>query len=421
MTIKSRGKSYTALTLLDIGSSLGYVELDFAKRCKLKQEGIWSGRISTLHGTKQQDFPIYVVNMVDKDGKVIKAKFLGSPEIGYKQGLPQKLFHKLCEDFKLPVSSVQNPSGCINLLVGLDQCSLLANKTGLTNPNYPQLYLCESQLSSQYIFCGSLGRELLDAVDVETQCFKSDILCFSVHHVTTPENDESLFAIHPANKMSKYDQLSYLPREFKKLKSMVLALQTSFYRVNQQNSLTDSAHPERGDRENAQEREGATNRVARRPQIHVEFEPQTIDCSQNEGPRRMNNYWNSSVVLQAKPSPLTHNVEDATAVPSLACSSCSKMLQSCRSCKYLSSELSIMDLKQLKIIRESIKLIPAPAPESGERVLVDYPFTVNINEAFHHSNSNINIAKKNTERLRQRLMKINMHQVFHEEMLKTLE
>ena len=80
-----------------------------------------------------------------------------------------------------------------------------------------------------------------------------------------------------------------------------------------------------------------------------------------------------------------------------------------------------MDLKQLKIIRESIKLIPAPAPESGERILVDYPFTVNIDEAFHYSNSNINIARKNSERLRQRLMKINMHQVFHEEMLKTLE
>ena len=61
------------------------MDLDFAKRCKLKQEGNWSGRISTLHGTKQQEFPIYVVNMLDKDGKVIRAKFLGSPEIGYKQ------------------------------------------------------------------------------------------------------------------------------------------------------------------------------------------------------------------------------------------------------------------------------------------------------------------------------------------------
>ena len=92
MTIKSKGKTHTVLTLLDIGSSLGYVALDFAQECNLKQEGMWAGKITTLHGTRQEQFPIFVVNLVDRDGKVIKAKFLGSPQIGYKQGLPDKLF-----------------------------------------------------------------------------------------------------------------------------------------------------------------------------------------------------------------------------------------------------------------------------------------------------------------------------------------
>ena len=182
---------FDAICLLDVGSSLGYITLKLARRCKLKQAGSWEGEISTLHGTKPGIYPIFIVDLLDRDGKVISVKFLGSPRIGHKEALPTKLFKKLCTEFRFSPSSVQNVGGEISLLLGLDQCSLLADKVvQYTNQDYPELYVCTSVLSHSYIFCGALGRDLLDSDEVNTTCFKADILCFSTQHVTAKQNNE---------------------------------------------------------------------------------------------------------------------------------------------------------------------------------------------------------------------------------------
>ena len=157
--LKSNEEVFDAICLLDVGSSLGYITLELARRCKLKQAGSWEGEISTLHGTKPGIYPIFIVDLLDRDGKIISVKFLGSPRIGHKEALPTKLFKKLCSEFRLPLSSVQNVGGEISLLLGLDQCSLLADKVvQYTNQDYPELYVCTSVLSHSYIFCGALGR-----------------------------------------------------------------------------------------------------------------------------------------------------------------------------------------------------------------------------------------------------------------------
>ena len=400
---------FDAICLLDVGSSLGYITLELARRCKLKQAGSWEGEISTLHGTKPGIYPIFIVDLLDRDGKIISVKFLGAPRIGHKEALPTKLFKKLCAEFRLPPSSVQNVGGEISLLLGLDQCSLLADKVvQYTNQDYPELYVCTSVLSHSYIFCGALGRDLLDSDEVNTTCFKADILCFSTQHVAARQNKNSIFAVYGKNGDNCFAFWDHLSPTIRKLKSFRFASQTCFYSMDQITSPGDSHTVPDG-----------IEPIKR--QFHLDFQPKPLNWAEEDQLNDISNYVNASVVYQAKASPLGNVIEQAIPVPSLTCQACAKMLAGCRDCKYLSSELSIIDLKQLQIMRNCIKVIPDPAGSTEKRIFVDYPFTVDVQEAFHHKFSNVNIAKKNTERLRERLMKLNLHKTFHEEMVKSLD
>ena len=407
--LKSNGKIFNAICLLDIGSSMGYCTTELAERCGLKQSGSWEGEVSTLHGSKPGIYPIFVVDLLDKDGNIISVKFLGAPRIGQKQALPNKLFKRLCHDFKLSPGSVQNIGGEISLLLGLDQCSLLADKnTEYVNQNYPELYVCSSALSYSYIFCGSLGRELLHADEVSTVCFKADLLCFATQHVTAKQNEDSVFAVYNGNDENDFILRTYLSPKLRKINALRLASQTCFYSMDQ---TTSAEHPC-----------VAPNGIeSTKTLVHVDFQPKSLNWAEEDQLNDVDNYISSSVVYQAKPSPLGNIIDEAIPVPSLTCQSCAKMLAGCRDCKYLSSELSIMDLKQLQIMRDCIKVIPDPEGSGKKRIHVDYPFTVNVDEAFHCKFSNVHIAKRNTERLRERLMKLGLHKTFHEEMVKAVD
>ena len=96
-------------------------------------------------------------------------------------------------------------------------------------------------------------------------------------------------------------------------------------------------------------------------QFHLDFQPKPLNWAEEDQLNDISNYVNASVVYQAKASPLGNVIEQAIPVPSLTCQACAKMLVGCRDCKYLSSELSIIDLKQLQIMRDCIKVIPDPA------------------------------------------------------------
>ena len=394
---------HSVIALLDIGSSMGYIDLTLAKRLRLPQSGEWTGAIATLHGTKTGKYPIFVVNLITKDNEMVTAKFLGSSRIGHKEKVPDKIFDKLCQEFNLPVSNVQNPHGAVELLIGLDTAHLLADKEAeLRSDRYPELFVCSSQLNAKFLLCGAVGKNMLDAEDVETLSFFTDIICFTAMVVEAPRHIGALYASYTKGHILPWCS-GFLPRSLKRLAAMFMTIGTSFYGNDKTyyDKLPQLAAPPG-------------------PALQLDFDPEPGSWAEDVERLSADHYSRISRCFNAKPSPLTAPLEDSAPTPSLTCSDCSRMLAACKVCRYIGSEMSLNELKQLEIIRNSIKVIPNPDGE-GKRLLCDYPFSLDPEVAFSSKYSNHDIARKNTERLRERVIKLGLGDAFHQEMQKIVE
>ena len=396
---------HSVVALLDIGSSMGYIDLSLAKRLRLPQSGEWTGAIATLHGTKSGKYPIFVVNLITKDNEMVTAKFLGSSRIGHKEKVPDKLFDKLCQEFSLPASSVQNPHGAVELLIGLDTAHLLADKEAeFKSDRYPELFVCSSQLNAKFLLCGAVGKNMLDDEDVETLSFFTDIICFAAMVVEAPRHVGALHAKYTKQHILPWCS-GFLPRSLKRLSAMFMSIGTSFYGNNNDKTYCDKL-PQLA--------------APPAPALRLDFDPEPGTWAEDDERLSADHYSRISRCFNAKPSPLTAPLEDSAPTPSLTCSDCSRMLAACKVCRYIGSEISLNELKQLEIIRNSIKVIPNPDGE-GKRLLCDYPFSLDPEVAFSAKYSNHDIARKNTERLRERVIKLGLGDAFHQEMQKIVE
>ena len=397
VTMKVTGGEARGVALLDVGSSLGYISIPFAKKNKLKQEGVWKGKVSTIHGTKESRHPIYVAHLVDIHNKVHTARFLGTERIGHKQGLPHQLFVDLCKDFKISQASFQNVEGPIQILVGLDTCHLLADKhIDLSIPKYPELFVCSSLLSSQYIFCGAIGKDLLDSKLVQTLTFKTDILCFHTSAVSTTRHPDTVSITYDENDKTEHRESGWMwslvSAPVKRLWAFTTALTSRLRRVSPSFSQQDEGHIK----------------------IRVHFDDVPDQEAHEDAPDSCSSFL-------VKPSAAHNNISDAAPAPSLHCPDCIARINSCKTCKYINSEISIHELKQLELLRNSIQIIDDPHGSGGKRLLCNYPLTVIPEEAFHARFSNVNIARRNSERLRERVIRLGLGKQFHQEMLKVLE
>ena len=379
------------ICLLDVGSSIGYTTIEYAKRCRMKPAGEWTGSVSTINGTKMSTYPIFMAKIKDARGHYHSAKLLGTRRIGLKKKLPDELFKKLCQDFHLSQSSLQNSDGEINILLGLDSAALLSDKhLDMSNPNYPQLFVCSSPLSSQFFFCGSIGKDLLGDDIVRTLTFKQDLVCF--HTALTSAS------YHPSSLSVDYNDVVTTPflsslasRALRRRSALNIALRTRASLTTP--VLTFLTRLTFGN--NYYQQNGEFN-FSSHPELH-------------------------QICHLIKPNRPGDLVDDAVPVPSLHCSECAQRLAGCRQCRYLRSEVSVDDLRQLQLMRDSVQVIEDPEGSGGKRLLCSYPFNVQPEEAFHAKYSNYRAAMKNSERLRQRVLKLGLADEFHAEIMKIVE
>ena len=385
ITLKCGSHRETGISLLDSGSSLGYTTLQFAKKSQMKQDGVWQGIVQTIHGARESEHPIFVASIEDACGKVHSTKLLGTKKIGFKQGLPDALFKDLCSDLKVSSTSLQNPDGPIDILLGLDVSSLLASKhLELSSPRHPELFICSSPLYSQYFLCGAIGREMLSQDVIRTLTFKTDIVCFSISHYPAHYPDDS----RDEGDHDPHDPCSPSPWHLGQFMSAPLKLLRSC-------SAIIRCHLSRW------------KQVTR---VNKNISPQDNDGGSGVQP---------SYVI--KSSPACDRLEDVMAIPSIHCQDCARRQAGCKVCKYLNSEISLNDLRELQLIRSLISVRPNPDDPSKMQIFCDYPWSVDINHAFAPKHSNMLAAKHNSERLRLRLLRINMAEAFHQEMQKVIE
>ena len=83
---------------------------------------------------------------------------------------------------------------------------------------------------------------------------------------------------------------------------------------------------------------------------------------------------------QSKPSAAIHNVEDVAVKPDLICDPCKRAISACPVCKYINSNLSLIELQHLEIMRDNMSLVSRD--DGTFQILVNYPQLKNPNEVF---------------------------------------
>ena len=114
---------------------------------------------------------------------------------------------------------------------------------------------------------------------------------------------------------------------------------------------------------------------------------------------------------QSKPSAAIHNVEDVAVKPDLICDPCKRAISACPVCKYINSNLSLIELQHLEIMRDNMSLVSRD--DGTFQILVNYPQLKNPNEVFQAKNARVDQVIAASKRLRSKLLKLNMLDHFH--------
>lgn len=401
VTIKCGSYTASGCALLDSGSSLGYTSLEFAKKHRMKQEGTWQGVVQTIHGSKPAEHPIFIANLQDAEGEIYKIKLLGTKRIGYKNRLPDQLFYDLCNDFKVSQSSVQQFHGPVDLLLGLDCNSLLATRhLELSCERHPELFLCSTPLHNRYFFSGAVGRDMLSSEALRTLTFKSDILCFYATQAQEVCHKGSIQVSHDDNIQNAgiWKIWTYISRPLKIFRALTAIIATNVISI-----MPGMAS-------------GASTVDS---QVRI-IDKQNMSLFKDVTPGHLLANSQTQTFI-SKSSSVCDRLEETAALPSIHCLDCSKRMLNCKICRYLNSQISLNDLRELQIIRSLIQVRQNPKDPSKKQIYTEYPWTVDVNVAFHYKNSNMEVAKRNSERLRQRLMRIGLHTKFDDEMKKVIE
>ena len=375
--IKDNGQQLEVVGLLDNGSTTSYISEDLIQKLDLVSIGQWSGNMTTLHGSKFEVDQIYRITVVDQHEKHHNVELHGTGNIGFKRSLPNLFFKNLCSAFNLSNKAVQNCEGPIGLLFGLIHSGFLATKmTEWQARQFPGVYLWNTSLCNQLLFSGGIKSRVRDNFRTLSFYSKESSTCKS-----SVLRHKDCCSLDVKGK-------DYLPPAWKKWISLALLL------VNV--CLIPGSTP--GDQINPENQSFLCSLPL----------PSTSLCKERSG-------FDYSYM---KMSPALVSVEDSSGVSNLACRSCAKAMASCKRCAYLNSSLSIQDLEELELLTKCISVIET---EEGKRIMVRYPLKDKALQYFSWQNSNREAAKINTIKLRERLIKNKVLEVYHEEMMKSLE
>ena len=362
------------LSLLDNGAGMNFILKSTAERLQLKLIKMWHGTISTINNQRNGEFPMYLLPVKDNSGNTHNVAAIAIETIGYKTALPTELFSRICKSLNVNPNLVQNTSGEIEIILGLDKREFLARPAAQygkipTNGEFPGVELYNTTLSPMYLIVGAVGPALAENQDVATRMYNVNTTTCHFSDAVTSNSD---------NQEDTSD-------------SEV---------TNHNHGLDDFGEYFLGAEDNNQDNHAVL--------------PETIPTSREESSTQ------AMALLEIKKTAATLSHLDAAVMPDLMCPACKVIVKKCKSCNYLNSDASIQDLEELEIIRANMQKIPDPEDPSKFFIKFDYVFKDDPRKLYSPELSNGYLAKMSALRLRKRLLKEKLMDSFHQEMIKSI-
>ena len=114
--------------------------------------------------------------------------------------------------------------------------------------------------------------------------------------------------------------------------------------------------------------------------------------------------------FKTKPNVLSHDIQGIDYNLEQICSDCHRQILNCEACRFMNSQFSLDQMKELRILRQSMDLVKLA--DGTFRVRVDYPLKSDPFVTFHPRNAQIHAVKMNSIRLRNKLIKLGMFDCF---------
>ena len=155
------------------------------------------------HGTHR----VFLLPIEAANGQNHTVAALGIDHIGQKTSMPADLHRDIAKDFSINPDFIQNTSGNIQAILGLESQSMLATPTNMprkANPRYPDVQLYQSILSPKYLAVGAAGPALTENKDVSTRMYH--ISHTSCNHTSfKPSSAPEIVGIHNHSLFNKQD------------------------------------------------------------------------------------------------------------------------------------------------------------------------------------------------------------------------
>ena len=114
--------------------------------------------------------------------------------------------------------------------------------------------------------------------------------------------------------------------------------------------------------------------------------------------------------FKTKPNVLSYDIQGIDYNLEQICSDCHRQILNCEACRFMNSQFSLDQMKELRILRQSMDLVKLA--DGTFRIRVDYPLKSDPFVTFHPRNAQIHAVKMNSIRLRNKLIKLGMFDCF---------
>lgn len=102
------------------------------------------------------------------------------------------------------------------------------------------------------------------------------------------------------------------------------------------------------------------------------------------------------------------------------CKDCARRSKACSQCKWLNSQLSLEEIREIKVLSDNLRVLPDPKNQSTNIIMAHYPLNGDRAELYHPSKSNSSKLKAASASLCRKLKKKGLLLDFHEQILKSI-
>ena len=416
------------IALLDCGSSSSYVTSSVIRQLRPKYVCSWSGVLGTLTGEQNEVRDIFRMGIKCVNSTIENVRLLetNSGSLGFKSKIPDPLFKVLCLQFSVPGRSVQNISGPIEILLGLDLIHLLLQKAYSAKQNFkvaPNVVLCSTPLSTQYVFVGNLWSGITSENEHNTRSFmiknntfrdKDNILSSStatIYSLSTHQHfgsksfselNSSMCRSHNNCKMKIFPGFDQMNEKDKR--KLILTL-IYFPFVNTA-IKDDHGSPD-----------GKMLTQLMLPWTHHQCS-NVINKVENKLIKMSDQSINQSKCYLKKNNPIIDSFYDSGMTMGVQCSDCILKSRHCLSCRYLSSSISLVDINNLNVYKDHMSV---KKNDEGEYLLFDFPYKTGMLKYFEPQYNSKQMVFNYTLKLKAKLEKRNLLEAFHNQVRKAIK